>query len=601
MASTDGDSSQSLIAELVKALQSQRSAEQVDLPYFRPETNESTKWAGQVETIKHEVGWSDVQTLARIGQFLLNGAKTWFERWNPDNRDWDSFCIDFTEAFPPKRNLGRLLKEAAKFTSSFMNTYESYVHEKSARLKNLRAHWSESDLVELIVYGVSELEVRNAAINANCKTISELSSELNSYHRASGSGKTNIMVSLITHPNGLRFSNVYMHCKSPYKPNYQYLRKVLEPLKEIGYFEYTDDKNIVPPNLIKPNSLIIFDDVASCSQDIIDNTIALTGIEIPIVFTKLNWTMASTDGDSSQSLIAELVKALQSQRSAEQVDLPYFRPETNESTKWAGQVETIKHEVGWSDVQTLARIGQFLLNGAKTWFERWNPDNRDWDSFCIDFTEAFPPKRNLGRLLKEAAKFTSSFMNTYESYVHEKSARLKNLRAHWSESDLVELIVYGVSELEVRNAAINANCKTISELSSELNSYHRASGSGKTNIMVSLITHPNGLRFSNVYMHCKSPYKPNYQYLRKVLEPLKEIGYFEYTDDKNIVPPNLIKPNSLIIFDDVASCSQDIIDNTIALTGIEIPIVFTYLCQTYTAIPKHLLHGNATKIIAAWI
>nr|CAI5857905.1 unnamed protein product [Callosobruchus analis] len=43
---------------------------------------------------------------------------------------------------------------------------------------------------------------------------------------ASGSGKTNIMISLITHPNGLRFSNVYLYCKSPYQPKYQYLRNV---------------------------------------------------------------------------------------------------------------------------------------------------------------------------------------------------------------------------------------------------------------------------------------------------------------------------------------------------------------------------------------
>nr|CAI5864403.1 unnamed protein product [Callosobruchus analis] len=44
---------------------------------------------------------------------------------------------------------------------------------------------------------------------------------------ASGSGKTNIMIILITHPNGLRFSNVYIYCKSPHQPKYQYLRKVL--------------------------------------------------------------------------------------------------------------------------------------------------------------------------------------------------------------------------------------------------------------------------------------------------------------------------------------------------------------------------------------
>nr|CAI5862991.1 unnamed protein product [Callosobruchus analis] len=53
------------------------------------------------------------------------------------------------------------------------------------------------------------------------------------------------MISLIVYPNGLRFINVYIYCKPPYQPKYQYLRKVLEPLKEIGYFEYTDDKNIV--------------------------------------------------------------------------------------------------------------------------------------------------------------------------------------------------------------------------------------------------------------------------------------------------------------------------------------------------------------------
>nr|CAI5860338.1 unnamed protein product [Callosobruchus analis] len=51
---------------------------------------------------------------------------------------------------------------------------------------------------------------------------------------ASGSGKTNIMISLITHPNVLLFSNVYLYCNSPYQPKYQYLRNVLQPLKDMG-------------------------------------------------------------------------------------------------------------------------------------------------------------------------------------------------------------------------------------------------------------------------------------------------------------------------------------------------------------------------------
>nr|CAI5828270.1 unnamed protein product [Callosobruchus analis] len=40
------------------------------------------------------------------------------------------------------------------------------------------------------------------------------------------------MISLILHPNGLRFSNGYIYCKSPYQPKYQYLRKVLEPQRK---------------------------------------------------------------------------------------------------------------------------------------------------------------------------------------------------------------------------------------------------------------------------------------------------------------------------------------------------------------------------------
>ena len=54
-------------------------------------------------------------------------------------------------------------------------------------LKNLRANWSEADLVELIIYGVSELDVRNAATNRNCQTISELLVFLSSFSKPSTS------------------------------------------------------------------------------------------------------------------------------------------------------------------------------------------------------------------------------------------------------------------------------------------------------------------------------------------------------------------------------------------------------------------------------
>lgn len=41
----------------------------------------------------------------------------------------------------------------------------------------------------------------------------------------SNCGKTNVIISLLENPNGLRFENVYIYSKSIYQPKYKYLKK----------------------------------------------------------------------------------------------------------------------------------------------------------------------------------------------------------------------------------------------------------------------------------------------------------------------------------------------------------------------------------------
>lgn len=86
---------------------------------------------------------------------------------------------------------------------------------------------------------------------------------------ASGCGKTTVLITLLEHPNGLRFENVYLYSKSLHQPKYEYLRKLLKPINEIGYFEYNHGEDVVLPQDIRCNSVIIFDDVVCCNQDII--------------------------------------------------------------------------------------------------------------------------------------------------------------------------------------------------------------------------------------------------------------------------------------------------------------------------------------------
>lgn len=122
------------------------------------------------------------------------------------------------------------------------------------------------------------------------------------------------------------------------------------------------------------------------------------------------------------------------------------------------------------------------------------------------------------------------------------------------------------------------------------------SGCGKTNLMITLLEHPNGLRFENVYLYSKSLYQPKYQYLKHLLGPIKGIGYFEFQDDESIIPPDDIKANSIIIFDDVICCSQSIIRDYYCF-GRHKNIDCFYLSQTYSSIPKQLIRDNANFVV----
>ncbi|KYM86339.1 hypothetical protein ALC53_04139, partial [Atta colombica] len=70
----------------------------------------------------------------------------------------------------------------------------------------------------------------------------------------SNCGKTNVLISLLESSHGLRFENVYMYSKL---------------LQQIGYFTFSSNSDVVPPNEALPNSIFVFDDVACYKQDAI--------------------------------------------------------------------------------------------------------------------------------------------------------------------------------------------------------------------------------------------------------------------------------------------------------------------------------------------
>lgn len=122
------------------------------------------------------------------------------------------------------------------------------------------------------------------------------------------------------------------------------------------------------------------------------------------------------------------------------------------------------------------------------------------------------------------------------------------------------------------------------------------SNCGKTNVMISLLESPHGIRFENVYVYSKSLHQPKYQYLEKLFRQISDIGYFTFSDNCTVVPPSEALPNSIFIFDDIACDKQDAIREYFAM-GRHSKVDCFYLCQTYAKIPKHLIRDNVNLLI----
>lgn len=153
----------------------------------------------------------------------------------------------------------------------------------------------------------------------------------------------------------------------------------------------------------------------------------------------------------------------------------------------------------------------------------------------------------------------------------------------------------------VRNTDSSTNINSKIRHSSILPNSIRAlivgpSNCGKTNVMISLLESPNGLKFENIYLYSKSLFQPKYEYLRKLITPIKGMGYYTFSDNDSVISPNEAQNNSIMIFDDVACEKQNNIRAYFCM-GRHRNIDSFYLCQTYTRIPKHLIRDNANIII----
>lgn len=122
------------------------------------------------------------------------------------------------------------------------------------------------------------------------------------------------------------------------------------------------------------------------------------------------------------------------------------------------------------------------------------------------------------------------------------------------------------------------------------------SGTGKTYCILSLLYHPNGLKFENIYIYSKTLFQPIYVFLKKVIDSIKGINCFFFSNNDEVIPPENVKPNSIILFDDVVNHNQNQIKSYFCM-GRHKGVDVIYISQSWAAIPKHLIRENANFAI----
>lgn len=122
------------------------------------------------------------------------------------------------------------------------------------------------------------------------------------------------------------------------------------------------------------------------------------------------------------------------------------------------------------------------------------------------------------------------------------------------------------------------------------------SNCGKTTLLLTLLTHINGLKFQALYVYSKTLNQPAYQFLQQVLSAIPGLKQSYFSQHEAVVNPNETTPHSIFIFDDVICDKQNHMKNYFSL-GRHYNVDVIYLCQTYTHLPKHLVRDNANVII----
>jgi hypothetical protein len=134
------------------------------------------------------------------------------------------------------------------------------------------------------------------------------------------------------------------------------------------------------------------------------------------------------------------------------------------------------------------------------------------------------------------------------------------------------------------------------------------SGTGKTSLMLDLLTRDGTLNYKDIYIYCPSKNQDAYRHLNKYCDnidaTLKNIGYDNQmctflNPEEDYIDPSQFddSENHVMVFDDINFKKDQKMVCEFFTRGRNQNVDSFYLCQSYYKVPKHGIRDNANLYI----
>lgn len=135
-------------------------------------------WLKKINNCAHLCHWDEVNTIYLALGKLKGLARVWYDSLKNNQYSWLEWQEMLRQTFPSKMNFSSLFYEAATYKIESGQALRDYCFNKLAKLNRLDLKFSDAQIVDCVIAGISNEQIQLSLQAANCKNFAELTQKV---------------------------------------------------------------------------------------------------------------------------------------------------------------------------------------------------------------------------------------------------------------------------------------------------------------------------------------------------------------------------------------------------------------------------------------